>query len=1366
MASDGTIKITTELDNQQAEQALSKFGKLVKTGIAALGISKIASEIGQLGGYIFQTGLQFESAFAGVEKTVDATDAELQEFRDGIREMSTEIPQTASEIASVAEAAGQLGIKNEYLLGFTETMSNLGVATNMGATEAATSLARLANITQMPQENFDRLGSTIVALGNNLATTESEITEMGLRLAGAGKQVGMSEAQILGLAGAISSVGIEADAGGSAVSTIMTKMQLAVEKGGESLEQFANVAGMSADEFSQAFRNDAAQALVAFVEGLGTMDSRGQSAIATLSDMEITEIRQRDALLRLAGAGDVLSESLGIATQAWDENNALTNEAEKRYQTLESQIQLLKNNVSDFAISLYDGIRDPMAEVVTEAVGYVERLHSAFNTNGISGVVGELGEIFDDVTDDIAGTSKAAAGIITPLKNIATTGADLAREILPEMADGAEILAENFDTLLPLATGVAAAYKGLSIGKGIANSTSKLGSVVQKGTSWWKNASKAIRQYTEQMEAAKYTGRQYNVELTAGQAILGAFRGKVSKAAAATKALTKAQTALSAAIAANPIGVAVAGVTAMIAAGTAMRAVMSRQTEAEREHSKALRENAEAAEENLKAAQERKKSYEEFVQTQNEQAAGDVAQLDRLRKLNDELNTIVDANGRVKAGEEDRAAFITSQLSSALGMEISMTDSVIGNYQELQGQIQSTIQQKRIDAVMTAQQAKFEEAVANRMQAASEASAAYTAMKEAENDVKKESAELAKLEAEQDQAVLDGNKALVGILGEKIKKQKENVTVAQEAYDENKKSYEDSTAVLAQYANDIDMYTALAEAAASGNAEAIEQAINQITAGIKTASAATNEELQQQVIDVANTQEWMRQEIEKGSPYITQAMLNEAQDATKAALEEFAKVAPQTAEELAKVPPEAVAALVAGDMRGQLSAEASGAVEGMLNQFDRLDEETREAFALAIYGALEGLEGFEQLKDPAKEGADAFLESLREALDEHSPSRATEEIFRLAMEGAKNGITNNQEGVLTAAGEFITAFLGKFTESGLGEKLMGIGSTVMSFFGIGIGSQSENSRAAGQANADAANAGAGSVNPFGTGGIFGSLFGSGVSGASGTAWGAGSTLANNADSGAGSKNPSGTGGKFGSQYASGVGSKSGEARSQGKLLGTSAEGGARTADGSSSGSNFGAGFVSGIRGWLGRAASAAAELAMSAYNALRNALTERSPSRKTKKSGKNFDLGFGLGIDENADVPVKSAEDMTARTLDALDTDALQAKLQELDIPETMSKVYMAVDDKNAQVAANMVSGVKAKEDLAWSNREKDQTVHISDADMERFVKEAAKITKRPIVVYSVINGKVAAKAMVEPMENELDRNAKLNAKIWKGQRS
>ena len=655
MASDGTIKITTELDNSKAEQAMSKLGKIFKAGIATLGIAKIGSEIMQLGGYVLQTGIQFESAFAGVEKTVDATDAEIQQFRSGIRDMAKEIPQTAAEISSVAEAAGQLGIQNEYILGFSRTMSDLGVATNMSATEAATSLARLANITQMPQENFDRLGSTIVALGNNLATTEAEITEMALRLAGAGNQVGMTEAEIMGLAGAISSVGIEADAGGSAVSTVMTKMQLAVEQGGESLEQFANVAGMSATEFQQAFRENAAQALVAFVEGLGNMESRGQSAIATLADMEITEIRQRDALLRLAGAGDVLSESLGIATQAWDENNALTNEAEKRYQTLESQIQILKNNVDDFAISLYDGIRDPMAEVVSDSIGYVQRLQSAFETGGISAAAAELGEVFDDVTDDIAGTSKAAAGLVTPLKNMATTGANLAGGILPVIGAGAKLLAENFDAALPVVVGVTAGMKACS--------------AISKATATATKANAAATAALTTMEKANALQLvATNGGLTLRQTLLAVYNGQITATTALTGLWTKAQTALNTAMNANPIGAAVAGTAALLAVGTALKAVKTRETEAEREHSQALRDNVEAAKENLEAAQERKRSYEEFVQTQNEQAAGDVAQMDRLRQLNNELNTIVDANGRVKAGEEDRAAFITSQLSSALGL--------------------------------------------------------------------------------------------------------------------------------------------------------------------------------------------------------------------------------------------------------------------------------------------------------------------------------------------------------------------------------------------------------------------------------------------------------------------------------------------------------------------------------------------------------------------------------------------------------------------------------------------------------------------------------------------------------------------------
>lgn len=346
---------------RRSQQDLANINAAQQKNAAAIANTKsqIAGTVGVISalGAVTYAGaikpaIEFESAIAGVNKTINGTPAQLLKIQNGIRKMSTEIPLSVVEIAAISEAAGQLGIKTESILGFTRTMADLGVTTNLAGEEAASTLAKFANITGMSQNNFDRLGATIVALGNNLATTESDIAAMGLRLAGAGKQVGLTEAQILSFAGALSSVGIEAEAGGSAFSKVMVDMQLAVETGNKDLTNFSRVAGMSAAEFKKAFQTDAAGAINTFIKGLGKSQEKGESAIKILDDMGITEVRMRDALLRAAGASGVFTQSVELGTEAWKENIALAEEAQKRYATTQSSMKIMKQAFNDIGISL------------------------------------------------------------------------------------------------------------------------------------------------------------------------------------------------------------------------------------------------------------------------------------------------------------------------------------------------------------------------------------------------------------------------------------------------------------------------------------------------------------------------------------------------------------------------------------------------------------------------------------------------------------------------------------------------------------------------------------------------------------------------------------------------------------------------------------------------------------------------------------------------------------------------------------------------------------------------------------------------------------------------------------------------------
>lgn len=153
-------------------------------------IHTVTTPVLALGATAIKASLDFESTFTSVRKTVDATEAEFESLAASSKAMSTQIAASTGEINEVMATAGQLGIYKNYLADFSRTMIDLGNSTDIVANEAASTLAKFANITNMDQSLFGNLGATLVDLGNKFATTESSIMEMSLRLAGGGPSGG------------------------------------------------------------------------------------------------------------------------------------------------------------------------------------------------------------------------------------------------------------------------------------------------------------------------------------------------------------------------------------------------------------------------------------------------------------------------------------------------------------------------------------------------------------------------------------------------------------------------------------------------------------------------------------------------------------------------------------------------------------------------------------------------------------------------------------------------------------------------------------------------------------------------------------------------------------------------------------------------------------------------------------------------------------------------------------------------------------------------------------------------------------------------------------------------------------------------
>lgn len=388
------------IDNMKAKlDALNSAGS---TGDVLGGISAALETAGVIKGLeaVYDTlkecaeaAAQFETSMAGVKRTVGGSDDFIDSLGENFKRLSTEIPITSNELAGIATTAGQLGIAQADVETFTTVMAQLGTTTDLSADSAATMLAQFANITGVT--DYQRLGSTVAALGDSTATTASKVVEMSQGMAAAATIAGFSERDILAVSAAVGSLGIESASGSTSMSTLISTLYKATQTG-DKLEDFASVAGMSAEQFKQSWGEDAVGTMNAFIQGLNDTERNGKSAVVILDELGIKNVRQTKAILGLASAGDLLSRTIEQANTAWNQNTALGEKASVMYNTTEAKLTMMENAANNVKIAVGDALTPAISGVAEMMTGILEPLSEFIEANpaivqGLTAFVGVLG---------------------------------------------------------------------------------------------------------------------------------------------------------------------------------------------------------------------------------------------------------------------------------------------------------------------------------------------------------------------------------------------------------------------------------------------------------------------------------------------------------------------------------------------------------------------------------------------------------------------------------------------------------------------------------------------------------------------------------------------------------------------------------------------------------------------------------------------------------------------------------------------------------------------------------------------------------------------------------------------------------------
>lgn len=1395
---DGKVVIETDLDSSGIEKGLSKLGSITAKGMkaATVAITGTAAALGGVAAAAIKVGSDFESQMSRVKAISGATGEEFEQLKAQAMQLGADTSFSASQAAEGMENLAAAGFTTSEIMSAMPGLLNLAAASGEDLASSSDIAASTLRGFGLAASDAAHVADVLAANANRTNSSVADTGEAMKYIAPLARAAGLSLEETAAAIGIMANAGVNGSQAGTSLRGALSRLSKPTKDMSEAMDEL----GISFYDSNGKMKSLTEQVGMLRQATEGMTDEQKNNYLVTLYGQEALS-----GMLALINEGE---GSLGELTNAYKNCDGAAQEAAETMQdNLSGALEQLGGSAETLGLAFYNSVADNLKNAAKTATESINNITDSFNNGGLNeaiqtagdefanlaveaashapkmvdtavdfiesfasgiasnkgrilGAAGEMAESMasglaellpdklqepvEDAIDAVAeslsdgGLREAAETAADTLDNVVDAVENLADKALPPLTKALDFAGENLDLIAASATAAFTAFKGYKV-------VTSAGKAMKSLTATVKMLSAAEKANALQVLAASGA-------LTAKETIIGICTGKI-------KLATAAQMAWNAVMAANPIRLVVTAVAAL-AAGIGVYSLM--QKDAESATDKANKKLAEQAE-----------TIRETQAARQEEVAGIQTQFGHYQQLWDELQGIVDQNGKIKEGYEERAAFITSTLSEALGIEIETTDGVIQKYGELTQSIDQVIQKKKAEAILSAYEDDYTTAIKNQAQAAQEVARTFDDYSAAKKRAKKVTDELKEAESSMTAEQAAGSFEIMRLQQAQME--------ANTELDKAKKAFNDANTASNEYSTTISNYETAMGTVEAGSANAA-AAVLALSNDLQRAGDVSESTLQKQVDSFRKSYDEMKDAASEKGSGVTNEMVAQAQAMWLMAQIEYEKGTANNTTLIEQWQNEINQLLGNSGVPEAAAQEAKETTEAATNALQEGKEPVKQATKEAIEGGVsegaaeadtstvptqKGKEAADSATNSVNSGKTAINEAAKGAINEINTGASSTDTTTIpsskgseATQSLIDALYANSNAVLMAA-----ASLGGQIPQGLNGMDMlsataGFGNNVGFGLSSSLSGQAPVVQAAASGLENAALSGLSSANVSGQAQVMGSqianALANGIVGGSGSVNAAASTLGGNAAVALSnvklSEKGKQEGKKLGDGLKSGIDSGKKNAESSAKSLGDGAVSGLSSVGMRSKaydqGLNFSYGLANGISAGSSAAISAAIAVASSALAAAKRELDERSPSKKTREFGQFFSEGLALGIKDEEKSVVKSSRNISNAALESIDLSAVSARMRDV----------MAF---NASRVANRpaTSVMQYKMENAEIRNLQQQNQAIMSA-----VAGLSDLAKRPIEVSTTLNGRELIKETAAPMLTEQQRITDFK-KLLKGER-